>query len=48
MAKNLSIKKCWFHNDHYDMPKKRIEEIQSKCEIVSSKEIVKIIKSGNN
>jgi uncharacterized protein YrrD len=44
MAKNLNIKRCWFHKDHYDIPLKRINEITSKCIVVSSKEIVKIIK----
>ena len=44
MAEELDIKKCWFHKDHYDIPKKRIEEIKSKCILVSSKEIKKIIK----
>lgn len=43
MASKLNIKRCWFHKDHYDIPKRRIEEITSKCQIVSSKEIVKII-----
>jgi hypothetical protein len=42
MAKDLGIKPCWFHVDHYDIPKRRIEEITSKCIVVSSKEIVKI------
>ena len=45
MAKELNIKRCWFHKDHYDIPKSRIEEIESKCIAVSSKEIVKIIKN---
>jgi tetrahydromethanopterin S-methyltransferase subunit G len=44
MADELKIGRHWFHKDHYDIPKKRIEEIKKKCEIVSSKEIVKIIK----
>jgi hypothetical protein len=43
MAEDLGIKRYWFHKDHYDMPKRRIEEITSKCTVVSSKEIVKII-----
>jgi hypothetical protein len=30
MAEDLKIKKCWFHNTHYDIPKKRIQEIQKK------------------
>ena len=44
MAKELNINKCWFHKNHYDIPKKRVIEIQNKCQIISSKEIVKIIK----
>ena len=44
MANELGIAKCWFHKDHYDIPKRRIDEIESKCEIVSSREIVKIIR----
>lgn len=51
MAENLNIKRCWFHNSkypHYDIPKKRIEEIESKCEIISSVELIAIIKKGLN
>ena len=44
MADDLNIKRCWFHKDHYDIPKRRIEEIEAKCEIVSSKDIVKIMR----
>lgn len=44
MGKELSISKCWFHKNHYDIPKKRIDEITKKCSIVSSRDIVKIIK----
>lgn len=47
MANDLNIKKCWFHNSksgaHYDIPKKRVQEIQSKCIVVSTKEIWRII-----
>jgi hypothetical protein len=50
MAQDLNIKRCWFHSSsryaHYDIPKKRIQEIQSKCEVVSSKVILDIVK-GN-
>jgi methionine--tRNA ligase beta chain len=46
MAESLNIKRCWFHNDHYDMPKRRVEEIAAHCERVSPKEIVSIIKEG--
>jgi len=44
MADALNIKRCWFHKDHYDIPKKRIEEIKAKCKIVDSKTILKIIR----
>lgn len=44
MAGQLGIHKCWFHKNHYDIPKLRIAEITAKCIIVSSKEIIKIIK----
>lgn len=44
MAKDLDIKRCWFHKDHYDIPVKRKVEVEAKCEIVSSKEIVRIIR----
>lgn len=44
MAEDLNINKCWFHKNHYDMPKRRIKEIQEKCIIVNSRDIVKIIK----
>lgn len=44
MAEDLNIKRCWFHKDHYDIPKKRIDEITAKCEMVSSKDIVKIMR----
>ena len=42
MAEDLNIHRCWFHKDHYDIPKNRIEEITVKCKIVTSKEIVRI------
>lgn len=44
MAEILNINRSWFHKDHYDIPKKRIEEIKKECIIISSKDIVKIIK----
>lgn len=47
MAKDLNIKRCWFHNHkkypHYDIPKRRIEEIKSQCEVISTKEIILLI-----
>ena len=50
MAEDLGIKRCWFHNTpkyaHYDIPKKRIVEIQAKCEVVDAKDIVRMIKDA--
>lgn len=43
MADDLGINRCWFHKDHYDIPVRRIREIEEKCEIVSSREILRII-----
>ena len=52
MANELDIKRCWFHKNHYDIPKKRITEIQNKCEFVTTKTIYLIIhrhnKTNNN
>ena len=44
MADDLNIKRCWFHKNHYDIPKKRVDEIKEKCNLVSSREILIIIK----
>tara|TARA_R110000822_G_scaffold95196_2_gene217833 strand:- start:382 stop:522 length:141 start_codon:yes stop_codon:yes gene_type:complete len=45
MAEELGIKKCWFHKDHFDIPKKRLKEIQEKTIVVSPKEILKIVRN---
>lgn len=44
MATDLNIGRHWFHKNHYDIPVKRIDEIEERCVIVSSKDIVKIIR----
>jgi hypothetical protein len=48
MAIELGIKRCWFHSSskfsHYDIPKRRVKEITSVCRIVSTKDIIRIIK----
>lgn len=48
MAKDLGIDRCWLHKSpghvHYDIPKRRIAEIQAKCVVVSSREILRIIR----
>ena len=51
MAKELNIGRHWFHSSksglyHYDIPKSRIAEISQKFTIVSSAEIVKIIRAN--
>jgi hypothetical protein len=43
MARELNIKRCWFHSDHYDIPKRRISEISARCTVVESKKILEII-----
>ena len=50
MALDLDINRCWFHASsrykHYDIPKRRIEEIVAKCTVVSPKRILEIVKTG--
>lgn len=46
MANELGIKKCWFHKNHYDIPKRRIDEIMKKCTIISTKKLVDIVKNA--
>ncbi len=47
MAETLNIKRCWFHNSrsgpHYDIPKRRIAEIQGETVVVPTKTILAII-----
>jgi hypothetical protein len=48
MAKALGIDQHWYHRGasypHYDIPKRRIAEIQAKCTLVSPREILAICK----
>lgn len=44
MAADLDIDRCWFHKDHYDIPVRRIKEIESKCNLVDTREIVRIVR----
>jgi FMN phosphatase YigB (HAD superfamily) len=46
MAVDLGIKRCWFHKDHYDIPKRRIDEIAQKATLVSPRDILMIIKNA--
>ena len=47
MAINLNINRCWFHKNHYDISKRRMEEMKLLCNVVSSRDILNIIKNGN-
>lgn len=48
MAKALGVHRCWFHNSpghaHYDMPMRRIAELTAKCNVVSTRVILRIMK----
>lgn len=48
MAENLGIHRCWWHAKasyaHYDIPKRRVAEIQAKCIVVTSRDILRIVK----
>ena len=49
MARELRLSRGWFHDGrwpHYDMPLSRMEELFMRCEIVSSRDILAIIRSG--
>lgn len=49
MANDLGIGKNWYHGGkfpHYDIPKKRIDEIEKFCVKISSKELLTIIKTN--
>lgn len=51
MAADLDIKRCWFHAGrfpHYDIPKRRIKEIEAKCTIISPRELLTIIKDSQH
>lgn len=49
MAEDLAIDKCWFHKDHYDIPKRRVKDIQSQCDVVcSNRDILFIIKNNRS
>lgn len=49
MAADLGIKRCWFHASatykHYDIPKRRIAEVTQKCTLVTTRDILAIVKA---
>lgn len=50
MAADLGLKRCWYHSGasypHYDIPKLRVSEIQARCTVVSPRDILTIVKTG--
>lgn len=49
MADDLNIKRCWFHKtkySHYDIPKRRIKEIQAKTTVIPAVTLLKKIKEA--
>lgn len=48
MARELDIKRLWFHKTHYDIPKRRIREIENKCVHITSKDLVNITRGYTN
>jgi FMN phosphatase YigB (HAD superfamily) len=44
VAAELGIRRCWFHRDHYDIPKRRVDEVLQLCEVVGSRTILEIIR----
>lgn len=50
LAEKLGIKRCWYHGGskflHYDIPLKRIESVMALCRVVTSKQIVRIVKNA--
>lgn len=52
MADALGIHRCWFHSSskypHYDIPKRRIAEIEAKCRMIPTTELLRIIKESQS
>ncbi len=48
MATDLNLKRCWFEGDHYDIPKKRWNEIAAKCKVVNKRIITIIVNRHGN
>ena len=48
MASELGIKRCWFHRDHYDVPKKMVAEVSLRAGVVRPREILAVIRGEMN
>jgi FMN phosphatase YigB (HAD superfamily) len=47
-AESIGIKRCWFHRNHYDIPKKMVGKLPEHCIEVQPREILNIIKGRDN
>lgn len=43
MAAALGLDRCWFHKDHYDVPKLRQAEIEARCVRVRPRDVLRIV-----
>jgi len=49
MAEILGIGRHWFHRakyPHYDIPKRRVREIMGRVEVVTPRELLRIVQAG--
>lgn len=49
MAADLDLARHWYHggrHPHYDIPVKRQAEIEARCVVVSSREIIETIRTA--
>lgn len=52
MARDLGINRCWFHNGgggrfpHYDVPVRRVGKLGLRVELVTSRELLDVVKGG--
>lgn len=48
MANELKLNRAWFHSGasyaHYDIPRRRFQEIATRCTVVRPREILKIVR----
>ena len=45
MAQRLGVKRCWFHEDRYDIPKRRLVEVMGKCQTVGARDVMAICRN---
>lgn len=44
MAAVLGIGRCWFHRDHYDIPKRMAAAVTARCTVVRPRQVLGIIR----